>query len=188
MEVSPPRGRLTAVYGCMFAGKTSRLIALLEQAAASGRRVAAFKHALDARYHATRLVTHDGRGFEAQPIAAAHELLDRSAGAQTVGVDEAQFFGPALTPVCEALLAAGVDVVVAGINFNAWGEPFPPLDRLVAIADERDERLAPCARCGRSAMYSQRVTPIVGGDMVGGLADYEPRCRACFVPLPGSPR
>ena len=51
-------GRLVVICGCMFAGKTTRLIELLRTAAAAGRRVLAVKHADDTRYDPTRLATH----------------------------------------------------------------------------------------------------------------------------------
>ena len=55
----------------MFAGKTERLIAFLREAQKAGRRVRAFKHAIDNRYDATHLVTHRNDSFPAVAVRDA---------------------------------------------------------------------------------------------------------------------
>ena len=181
--LGPRGGRLVVIYGCMFAGKTARLIARLAQARAAGRRVVACKHRLDDRYDLARLITHDGRACAAVPVSGAGEVLRAAAHAQVVGIDEAQFFGRSLVRVCLELRAGGRTVVVAGIDHDAWGQPFPPLPQLSARADELEQMDAPCAVCGRPAVFSQRMVPVIDGRLVGGPGEYEPRCPAHFTPL-----
>ena len=177
-------GRLEVICGCMFSGKTARLIALLEDARRAERRVAAFKHQLDARYDACHLATHDGRRFDALAVDDATDILERGAETDVVAVDEAQFFGRPLIGVCEALRTRGQRVIIVGIDHDAWGQEFTPLPQLKAIADAVDVLHVPCTVCGQPACFSQRVVPITRPDMVGGPAEYEPRCAACFRPLP----
>lgn len=172
------------ICGCMFSGKTGRLIELLECERAAGRHVLACKHQLDARYDATRLATHDGRSFPAVAAVDAGQVLARARGADVVGIDEAQFFGRALVTVCQTLARDGKTVIVAGIDHDTWGQPFPPLPELKALADEVEQKYAPCAVCGRPAEFHQRMVPVVGGDLVGGPSEFEPRCREHFTPLP----
>lgn len=186
----------------MFSGKTGRLIAALRAARDAGRCVLAVKHVEDRRYAADLLATHDGRSFPARTARSAAELealslattdsiaprersTPFSAGSPRplIAVDEAQFFDDALVEVCRRLAARGVEVVVAGIDHDAWGRPFPPLPRLKELADEVCVLTAACTVCGSAARFSQRVTPVVEGRMVGGAGDYEPRCGTCFVPL-----
>ncbi len=177
-------GRLVVICGCMFAGKTARLIEHLCTAAAAGRRVVACKHQLDARYDPSWLITHDGRRFPASAVTSADQVLRQAAHAEVVGIDEGQFFGRALVRVCWEFRAVGCTVFVAGIDHDAWGQLFPPLPQLAAVADEVERMDAPCTLCGRPACFSQRMVPVVGGQMVGGPGDYEPRCAAHFQPLP----
>jgi thymidine kinase len=168
----------------MFAGKTARLIELLRAARLVGREVRAFKHRLDARYDLHQLMTHDGRSFPAVAVETATEIITHSTGADVVGIDEAQFFGVPLVTVCSQLVAVGASVIVAGIHHDAWGQDFPPLPQLAEIADEVETFTCRCTGCGRPAEYSQRTKPVADENMVGGPQEYEPRCRACFVPLP----
>lgn len=171
----------------MFAGKTSALIERLDAARRAGRRVVACKHKLDARYDAIRLATHDGRTFPAVavPDAAALRQAAREAEAEVVGVDEAHFFDPPIVAVIDELLARGAEVIAVGLDFNVRGRPLRPFPELKARASEVVLMTSPCTKCGKPAKYSQRITPIVGGDMVGGLKDYLPRCDDCFEPWTG---
>lgn len=175
-------GCIVVLCGCMFAGKTSALIAALRDAAASGLRTVAIKHSLDARYARTDLATHDGRSFPAFVAARAVDILPLAEDADVIAIDEAQFFGEALVAAAERLRQSGKRVIIAGIDFDIWGRPFAPLPQLRRIADAVREFHIPCTRCGAPATLNQRVTPIVDGQLVGGPSDYEPRCPACFVP------
>lgn len=182
-EPRPDAGRVEVICGCMFAGKTALLIDRLRAAREAGRRVLAVKHASDRRYGAATLATHDGRAFEAHSFSDASRILVAAQEAQVLGIDEAQFFGDALVSVVLALRGRGVRVVLAGIDHNAWGLPFEPMPQLKRISDAVDVLTIPCGLCGAAARFTQRVTPIVGGDMIGGPADYSPRCGACFKPV-----
>ncbi|MGD8453285.1 MAG: thymidine kinase [Phycisphaerae bacterium] len=181
---SSPVGRLEVVSGCMFSGKTARLIERLEQARADGRSVCAFKHALDRRYDTCRLATHDGRRFDAVAVSSGADIIEQSAAYAVVGIDEAHFFGRALVETCTSLRRRGQRVIVAGLPFDAWGQPFPPLPELQELAERVEVLRVPCTKCGQPACYSQRVVPVTNPDMVGGPGEYEPRCPACFEPLP----
>ncbi len=178
------RGTVTLIRGCMFAGKTARLIELLAAARARGESPRAFKHALDGRYAPGALATHDGRSFPAQELRDALALRTAilANGPGMVAVDEVQFFGEATVPLCHDLRDAGYRVLLAGIDFDTWGQPFSPLPELAQLADEVLTLSIPCGACGRPARLNQRMTPILRGNLVGGPGDYAPRCRACFTP------
>jgi len=179
-----PKGKLTVISGCMFSGKTARLIECLTAARRAGQRTLACKHRLDKRYDASALITHDGRRFPARAVETAEEILRLAADCQLIGIDEGQFFGRALLPACDMLLGRSTDVIVAGIDHDAWGQPFPPLPELCLRADAVERLSAPCTVCGRPAAFSQRMVPVVNGQMVGGPDEYQPRCREHFRPLP----
>jgi len=185
IEPSPDTGQLIVICGCMFAGKTTRLIARLSAAADSGQRVLACKHSLDDRYHPSRLVTHDKRDREAIAVGDPTQLIEFAANVDVLGIDEAHFFGRPLIKIVETIRATGCNVVLAGLDNDAWGQPFTPLPELKAVATKVDLLTLPCTSCGSPARYSQRMVPLSDDDMVGGLAEYEPRCPKCFTPIPG---
>lgn len=198
-------GRLEVICGPMFAGKTTELVRRL----ALTPGAVAVKPTRDTRYATDELVSHDGLRLPAIAVADAHALalaLERigsrhsgSAGtwpgessscgpealatSNAVGIDEAHFFGNALTPVCTALVERGVRVVVAGIERDHRGRPFEPFPALLCEADEVIKLTARCAACGRPAIHSQRMVADDSPIVVGGAELYEPRCRACFSPI-----
>jgi thymidine kinase len=178
-------GRVEVIAGCMFAGKTAELIDRLRRGAEAGLRVRAFKHRLDARYRAIELATHDGRAYPALAVSDVAAIAEAARELDVLGVDEAQFFGPPIVELCAELRTAGKRVIVVGIDFNIRGRPFRPFPELKAMADEVCIMHHPCDGCGAPAVYSQRIAPIVDGNMVGGRAEYSPRCEACFVPWEG---
>ena len=168
----------------MFSGKTALLIERLAAARAAGHRTLACKHQLDARYDATRLATHDGQAIPAVAVATAADVLARAGSADVIGIDEAQFFGRALIAVCQKLVSSGKTVIAAGIDHDTWGQPFPPLPELTALADEVEHKYATCTVCGQPARYHQRMVPVIQGNLVGGPNEFQPRCAAHFTPLP----
>lgn len=181
------KGSLEVVHGSMFGGKTEHLIACLRRAQAEGLRVAAFKHCIDDRYDPSHLVTHTQDHFDAIRVADAESILSHCDNVKVgfVAIDEGQFFKTPLIPVVQALLDRGVSVVVAGISNDAWGRPFEPMPQLVELADHVEVRQSPCRVCGKAAPYTQRMSSVDTLHMVGGLDDYEPRCKEHFEPLPG---
>lgn len=181
------QGRLEVIRGCMFSGKTERLIARLRDAQQLGLRVVAIKHRIDDRYDATHLVTHRHDRFDALRATDAAEIEHLAADHDVIGIDEGHFFGAPLLPVVKRLIQQGKRVIVAGIDNDAWGKPFRPMPELISLADEDVLATTACVRCGKDARFSQRMVPVHSAYMVGGAGDYEPRCGDCFEPLPGSP-
>jgi thymidine kinase len=132
-------------------------------------------------------MTHDGDGCEAVCVSAAQEIRKHvSAAVQVVGIDEGHFYDAALAEVCGALAAAGKRVVVATLDLDMWGRPFPSIERLKAIAGVVRVQHAICARCARPATRTYRKTPMIDGNLVGGAEDFEPRCADCWSPPPSS--
>jgi len=182
---SPParRGRLTLIHGCMFSGKTSKLIHLLEQRDAA--TAVAVKHVRDTRYQIHRIVTHDQKAYPAR-VAECAAVIPDALGRRTafVAVDEGHFFGMDLLVVVGRLRDRGVDLAVTTLDYDSWGRPFPCFLELAQDADECLSGVVSCARCGSRADRTQRLTPIIDGQMVGGPEAYEPRCQACWQPPP----
>lgn len=181
------RGTVTLISGCMFSGKTTELLRRLSLLPLPS--ILALKHTIDTRYSATRIVSHAGAAFPARAISDPLDITAHlSDDIEIVGVDEAHFFGESLADVVLQLAKRGIDVILTSLDPNSWGRPFRVNRRLRVIADEPIVMCAICARCGGTADRTQRLTPIVDGNIVGGPESYEPRCRTCWAPPPEAPR
>ena len=181
------RGCIEVVCGSMFSGKTEELLRRVKRARFAKQNVLLFKPRIDNRYDDVRVVSHEGIKAEATAVAGSAEMLAcvEHVGlgtAQVVGIDEAQFFDEGVIAVAEKLANAGVRVICAGLDQDFRGQPFGPMAALMSIAEYVTKLHAVCTRCGAAACRSQRLVGMEGQLFVGGAADYEPRCRRCFVP------
>ena len=180
-------GRLEAIVGPMFSGKSEELIRRVNRALIAKQEVQVFKPAIDDRYDAQSVASHSGRRMEALSVDGVHgiraALLD---GVRVVALDECQFFGPEVTELALELADGGRRVIVAGLDLDFRGEPFGPMPQLLAHA-ELVEKLTAICRCGRQATRTQRLIgdspahyddPVI---LVGAAERYEPRCRECHV-------
>lgn len=176
-------GWIEAVVGSMFSGKTEELIRRLNRAHIAKQKVQAFKPAVDDRYDAVQIASHGGRTLMAQAVQNIDELLALiDDDVEVVGIDEGQFLGPGLIDLCEGLANRGKRVVVAGLDQDWRGQPFSPMDHLMAISESVTKVLAICMVCGNPANRSQKV--VSGEDLfqVGAAETYEARCRSHFDP------
>jgi len=186
-------GWIEVVCGSMFSGKTEELIRRVRRARIAKQKVQVFKPALDQRYHAEQVASHDGLQWEAVPVSNAREILERLEPDTTVvAVDEVQFFDWELSDVCNHLAERGVRLILAGLDMDFRGEPFGPMPLLMAEAEEVTKLQAICVTCGAPASRTQRLIdgrPAAYNDpviLVGGSESYEARCRRCHeVPRKG---
>ena len=175
------RGRIEVICGSMFSGKTEELIRRLKRAKFAKQRVEIFKPAIDTRYSAEDVVSHEGHSIASTPIDSSASILLFTSEIDVVGIDEAQFFAAGLVDVCNQLANNGVRVIVAGLDMDFRGVPFGPMPALCAIADEVSKVHAICVKCGQLASYSHRTVKNDKQVMLGEMAEYEPLCRACYL-------
>ncbi|MGH7294175.1 MAG: thymidine kinase [Polyangiaceae bacterium] len=187
---SPPSlhrtGWIEVVCGSMFSGKTEELLRRMKRARLARQRTLLFKPRVDDRYDAVKVVSHEGLNADAVPVGSARELLamvtEPMGAPLVVGIDEAQFFDDAIVEAAESLASRGARVIAAGLDQDWRGRPFGVMPSLLAVAEYVTKLHAVCTRCGGAATRSQRLVAAEGQLFVGGAAEYEARCRACFVP------
>jgi thymidine kinase len=176
-------GWIEAICGPMFSGKSEELIRRLRRATIARKRVQVFKPSLDTRYSECEIVTHADVRMQSEPVASAPEILLKIDGySEVIGIDESHFFGPELVSVAEELAGDGKRVIIAGLDTDYMGRPFPPMPDLLALAESITKTLAICMRCGNPAKNSQRLVDSGELILVGSTGSYEARCRRCFEP------
>ena len=167
----------------MFSGKTTELLRRIRQEPPGAAAV--FKHCRDNRYSDHEVVAHGRDRVAAVPVRQAAYILPLVTLAhRLVAIDEGHFFDAALPQVCVTLARRGLGVAVTALDLNSWGKPFEVTKALGQVADDYLVRTACCARCGRPATRTQRLTPIIAGNIVGGPESFEPRCLDCWSPPP----
>lgn len=176
-------GWLEVICGPMFSGKSEELMRRLRRAGIARRRVQVFKPAADTRYSALEIVSHSDLRMASEPVESVEEILAKvHPQSQVIGIDEVNLLGEGIVEAVENLADSGRQVILAGLDTDYLGRPFPPVPALLARAEYITKTLAVCMRCGSPAKHTQRL--VSGGDliMVGAMGTYEARCRACFEP------
>ena len=145
------RGGIEVICGSMFSGKTEELIRRLKRVKIANLKVEIFKPAIDVRYDAEKIVSHDTNAIQSTPVESSQTILLLAQDVDVVGIDEAQFFDAEIGNVCE----------------------------LLAKADYITKLHAICMKCGNIANISYRKIATGPQVLLGEKDIYEPRCRHC---------
>ncbi len=176
-------GWIEVICGPMFSGKSEELIRRLRRAMIARKRVEVFKPSIDNRYSDDEIVSHGDLRMQSQVVTAAEDITARiDWRSEVVGIDEANFMGPALVDVAQRLADSGKQVIIAGLDTDYMGRPFAPMPELLAVAESITKTLAICVRCGNPAKHTQRLRGSEDLIVVGASDMYEARCRRCFEP------
>lgn len=174
----------------MFAGKTEEFIRRIIRLQYANQKVLIFKPSIDTRYDATKVVTHKGVAVQAQVIDRNNpqiilDFLNKSENKNivAVAVDEIQFFDKKIIDIINYLANKGKKIIVAGLDQDFRGEPFPIVSELLARSEFVTKLDAVCVKCGAAATRTQRIIngkparyddPII---KIGAQESYEARCR-----------
>ncbi len=171
----------------MFAGKSEELIRRARRSLYAKCKVQVFKPAIDNRYDESNVVTHMGVVHAALPVRNVVDLrakIERQT--QVVLIEEVQFFDDSICDLAVELADGGKEVICAGLDQDFRREPFGPMPRLLALADEVVKLRAICMACGAPASHTYRQIdgkpahrddPII---LIGATESYEARCRNCY--------
>ncbi len=176
-------GWIEAICGPMFSGKSEELMRRLRRSIIARKRVQVFKPLIDDRYSSDEIVSHNDLRMKSRAIENAAEMLPNlDSRTEVVGFDESNFFGPGLVEVATHLADSGKQVIIAGLDTDYMGRPFPPMPELLCLAESITKTLAICMRCGNPAKHTQRLVDSTDLIVVGAVGTYEARCRRCFEP------
>jgi thymidine kinase len=157
------------------------LIRRLKRAKIARLKVEIFKPAIDKRYSAVEVVSHDENSIQSTPVESSGNIMLMTSDVDVIGIDEGQFFDNGLIDVCISLANMGVRVIVAGLDMDFKGNPFGPIPGLMAVADHVTKVHAICMRCGDVAQFSHRFSKADKLVLLGEKDEYEPLCRSCYT-------
>ncbi len=177
---SDASGWIELICGGMFSGKTEELIRRLKRAMIAGQKVEIFKPHIDVRYSASKVVSHDENEIHSERVQLSSDVLTKSGQSEVIGIDEAQFFDDLLVNVANQLANDGKRVIIAGLDMDSTGQPFGPVDQLMACAEHVTKLHAVCMDCGNMASYSYRLKQSEEKIVIGEKDVYQALCRSCF--------
>jgi len=167
----------TLIFGCMFAGKTTRLIGLYNESQIDINEKLAVKPLIDNRYSAQSIHSHGGLSLIAHRIGKAEEIYPLiNQTIKEVYIDEIQFMGPMIVEVIGELLSNNFKVVAAGLDKDYQNNDFGPMPILKKLATSHIQVSAKCQVCNQKADYTFRNIESNELIVIGHKNIYEPRC------------
>ena len=185
------KGKLVAITGPMFAGKTTFLIKVY----GDGDGVVVFKPDLDKRYTKRPVVvSHDRSEIPSVLVNndRPEEILELVGESKKVLIDEVNFFGDQVVEVVKKLLNCGVDVYVAGLDRYADGDMWGSMQQFIQMAEEKHVLTARCdgeqGQCKNPATHSYRKVAEMDRVQVAGASEYGPACSEHYRILHHKPK
>ena len=178
-------GSLSLVVGCMFSGKTKRLIETHQLNAQEFplKTQLVVNYIGDTRYNAsTVLTTHDGQTLPCISALTLASVMTQLMAADVILINEAQFFQDLVPQVLELVNEFGKEVHVFGLDGDFRHERFGTILDLIPECDHVVKLRATCNQCSRHdrAIFSQRLTG-ESEQIVIGSDNYLPLCRKCHL-------
>ena len=190
---------LEIILGCMFSGKSTRLVEIYKQCKFCNINVAVINHSMDNRYYNELLSTHDQIKIPCIKTECLFDLwtehidLDdnietmprikdkfKVATSNVILINEGQFF-PDLEEFVKKLLEYGKKVYVCGLDGDFERKKFGQILDLIPLCDKVTKLTSLCSLCknGNLGIFSKRITSEKAQTIVGS-DNYIPVCRTCY--------
>lgn len=184
------RGRLTVIGGPMFAGKTTKMLAIYNVLTKLGFSVLCFKSEVDASGGIGQTNSHDQRALPVifiNPNNPEKMLRHLKGGTvKKVMIDAVNFFPKSkIKRVIDKLLSWGIDVYVNGLLYDYRRKEFGGTLELLRKADEKIRLYAVCVKCGGKAAHTERVKGGLKQKISTKKAEYIPVCSRCHQVFKG---
>lgn len=179
-------GKLTIYTGPMYADKTTHLIKHANQAGKGG---VVFKPSLDDRYGGGGFIrshnsaSHPAVLFDATKPADILKQISELGNLTQAIIDEIQFCASDIISVLEKLLAQGLNVIVAGLDFDSERNWFGSMQEIIDMADEVVNLTAECDGCGGEATLTYSKVKKHSVVSVGAADLYGASCESCYGDL-----
>lgn len=186
---------LEIIVGCMYSGKTSKLVEIYKQCQFCNISVSVINHCIDKRYDDKLLSTHDKVMIPCiqterlkdvwyyEDINKGLPRLDDSIkliNSDVILINEGQFFED-LYPTVSHMLKHGKKIYICGLDGDFERKKFGQILDLIPLCDKVTKLTSLCSLCkdGTPGIFSKRITgekeqTVVGSD------NYIPVCRKCY--------
>lgn len=176
-------GTLNLIIGCMYAGKTTRLIDTYNDAIDNDENVIILTHSSENRYSLNEISTHDLKKISCVKYMSIASFIDNEINtiesSDIILIDEAQFFDD-LLDVLTLVETYNKKVYVFGLDGDFKRNVFGKILELIPLCDSI-EKLTSVCKCGGNALFSNRTINNETQVLVGSNDVYEPLCRKCYV-------
>lgn len=183
-------GRLELILGCMYSGKTTELIRLMNRYKSINKNMLAINYKNDTRYgNDNKIYTHNKDGVEALHIDELGVISEKPffemqyRKAEIIFINEGQFFSTLYDFCKKAVEVDFKTVIVCGLDGDFRREAFGDMLQLIPIADKVTRLTALCKRCndGTAGIFTLRTINSSQQTLIGGEESYIPVCRHHYL-------
>jgi len=176
-------GSLHLIIGCMYAGKTTKLIETYNNAIENDENVTILTHSSENRYSIHEISTHDQQKISCLKYSSILSFIENEQQniktSNIILIDEGQFFDDLLS-VLLLVEKYNKTVYVFGLDGDFKRKQFGQILSLIPLCDSVEKITAEC-KCGKTAIFSNRTIQNDSQILVGSTDVYEPLCRTCYV-------
>lgn len=181
-------GSLTVISGCMFSGKTNKLIELYNNHN-NKENCLAINYILDNRYtDKNEIISHDNNKIPCIIINDLIELIYNTEyynifkKAPVIYINEAQFFQNLLKWCTYFMKIHKKHIVICGLDYDFKKQPFGDIIECQNIATKIYKLHSTCNKCGQNAIYTHRINKSQNQILIG-IKEYIPVCDKCWTNL-----
>ena len=176
---------LELILGCMFSGKSTEIIRIVDRLKTIDSKFLLVKPNIDNRYSMTMVQTHS---FQQRTCDVRRELLSlfeskKYQESDHIIIEEAQFFEDLEPFVLKAVDEDKKKVIVVGLDGDSNRCNFGQIHKLLPLCDSIKKLKALCSICkdGTEALFSKRIVQNKEQTCIGANDKYTAVCRECFL-------
>ena len=183
-------GRMELIIGCMYSGKTTELLRLIERYRSIQKKMMILNYIEDTRYGNDNIIyNHNQNGVDALHLRDLNDIYQNTDyysqynNAEIIFINEGQFFKN-LSEFC--VKAADVDnktIIVCGLDGDYLRKPFGDMLNLIPYSDKITRLTAMCKICndGTPGIFTCRTIDSNEQKLIGGNECYIPVCRKHYL-------
>lgn len=176
---------LELIVGCMYSGKSSELIRRVKQLQTIQQPYVIYNSHIDTRYGSQGVYTHNRNHLPSHITDNLFNQIDSPEyqRAETVFIDEAQFFSDLYEFVKVSVETHNKQVVVIGLDGDSDRCNFGQIHQLVPLCDTITKLTALCSLCkdGTLGIFSKKIVDSSQTVDVGSTDKYMAVCRSCYL-------
>jgi len=171
---------LSIVIGCMFSGKTSYLLDIIQQLKEKNDSFLVINHISDSRYNDNSITNHNKKSENAFSLHTLKEfdicILDKI---NYLLIDESQFFTDLYDNVLKFLnYKKSLNIIIVGLDGDYKQNVFNDgqLLKLIPHCEKLTKLYSTCYKCGKKASFTKRIIDDTQQIIVGDNNIYKPSC------------
>ena len=179
-------GRIDIIMGCMFSGKSTEIIRLINRYKALDKKILIVNHSKDIRYKKDSISTHSNINIDCISIEHLHTIKSDTKYEYTskdvIVIEEAQFFNNLYEFVLTAAEKDNKIIILAGLDGDSNRNEFGDIIKLIPKCDSVVKLHALCSICkdGTLAPFTKRLVDNKDQIFIG-IDEFIPVCRYHYL-------